>query len=105
MSAKIEKISKKEKSALKALRFLKMIIFAANIQAMKKRTYKTKATHTAEAHEPFVSYGVSRKNKVAHDGAIPDGYMPLDQFGEIFHQKLDANYENIHRNSQQESCV
>ena len=72
---------------------------------MKKRTYKTKTTFTLEANEALAPYGVSRKKSAVHNGTIPDGYMPLDQFGEIFHQKLDANYENIHHYRQQESCV
>ena len=92
-------------SRFRAYHFIKMIIFAANIQAMKKRTYNTQTTFTFEANETLTPYGLSRKKSAVHDGTIPDGYMPLDQFGEIFHQKLDASYENIHRNCQQDSCV
>ena len=51
--------------------------------------------------EPLGTYGIARNPVVLNDSEIPDGYMSLDQFGEIFHQKLDTNYENLQSNRQQ----
>lgn len=62
---------------------------------MKKRTYKTKPQDNMEVHEPTAMYGISHQAPVVEDTLLPDGYMSLEQFGDIFHQKLDACYENI----------
>ena len=32
---------------------------------------------------------------------IPDGYMSLDEFGSIFHRKLDEAYAKLHGDSEQ----
>ena len=67
---------------------------------MKKRTYKTKKRECSEVQEPLAAY-VSLHHPVAPNAsAFPIGYMSLEQFGEIFHQKLDTCYENIHRDRQ-----
>jgi hypothetical protein len=68
---------------------------------MKKGTYKTKQQNCSEVQEPLASYGISRNPVVINDADIPDGYISLEQFGEIFHQKLDASYENLQNNRQQ----
>ena len=31
----------------------------------------------------------------------PEGYMSLDEFGSLFHQKLDEAYAKLHRDSEQ----
>ena len=33
--------------------------------------------------------------------SIPEGYMSLDEFGNLFHQKLDEAYAKLHRDSEQ----
>lgn len=65
---------------------------------MKKGTYKTKKQNHSVVQEPLATYGISHNPVVINDSVIPDGYMSLEQFGEIFHQKLDANYENLQSN-------
>lgn len=74
--------------------------FCRKVQAMKKRTYKTKKQNRSEAQEPLATYGVMQQTPVMNDNILPDGYMSLDRFGEIFHQKLDACYENIQSDCQ-----
>ena len=32
---------------------------------------------------------------------IPEGYMSLDEFGNLFHQKLDEAYAKLHGDSEQ----
>ena len=32
---------------------------------------------------------------------IPEGYMSLDEFGSLFHQKLDEAYAKLHCDSEQ----
>lgn len=71
------------------------------IHVMKKGAYKTKKQNHSVVQEPLATYGISHSPVVINDSVIPDGYMSLEQFGEIFHQKLDANYENIQNNRQQ----
>ncbi len=68
---------------------------------MKKGTCKTKKQSCSKVQEPLGTYGIARNPVVLNDSKIPDGYMSLDQFGEIFHQKLDTNYENLQSNRQQ----
>lgn len=72
---------------------------------MKKGTYKTKKQIQSEVQEPLATYGVSHTPIVGNDSVIPAGYMSLERFGEIFHQKLDANYENLQSNRQQWSGI
>ncbi|MBR4135325.1 MAG: hypothetical protein IKU03_02810 [Bacteroidales bacterium] len=48
-----------------------------------------------EAHEPSAMYGIAHQAPVVEDTLLPEGYMSLDQFGGIFHQKLDACYEMV----------
>ena len=68
---------------------------------MKKVTYKTKKQNRSKVQEPLCTYGIPRNPVVLNDSEIPDGHISLEQFGEIFHQKLDTNYENIQSNRQQ----
>jgi len=54
-----------------------------------------------EVHEPQAMYEISHQTVVVEDTILPDGYMSLDQFGDIFHEKLDTCYENIQGDCQQ----
>lgn len=65
---------------------------------MKKGTYKTKKQNRSEVREPLGTYSASHNPIVINDSVIPDGYLSLERFGEIFHQKLDTNYENLQSN-------
>lgn len=67
---------------------------------MKKRTYKTKTPNSSEVNEPVASYCIPQQTIAMNDKYLPDGYMSLEQFGEIFHQKLNACYENIQSDRQ-----
>ena len=45
---------------------------------------------------------VSHSRKVPRKAnAIPEGYMSLDEFGSIFHRKLDEAYAKLHSDSEQ----
>ena len=70
---------------------------------MKKRNLQNKKQNCSEVQEPLATYGISHNPVVINDAIIPDGYMSLEQFGEIFHQKLDASYENLQ--NKQRSCA
>jgi hypothetical protein len=56
------------------------------------------------AAEPQVAYGESQQIKSIPLGSsqnIPLGYMSLERFGELFHQKLDACYAELQGDSKQ----
>ena len=59
-------------------------------------------TKTAVASEPQVAYGCAKPSTPlpyqSMDG-IPEGYMSLERFGELFHQKLDACYAQLRSDS------
>ena len=44
----------------------------------------------------------TRTRKVSKSARpIPEGYMSLDEFGNIFHRKLDKAYAKLHGDSEQ----
>ena len=50
------------------------------------------------ASEPQLAYGsVTQTNPISFNCSqdVPNGYMSLEQFGEIFHQKLDDCYAHL----------
>lgn len=56
------------------------------------------------AAEPQVAYGSVQPAPPLHFKSyneLPEGYMTLDRFGELFHQKLDACYAELQSNSKQ----
>ena len=63
---------------------------------MTKKQYKEKELKAMVAEEPAVVYNTAQKKttKTENDD-IPLGYMSLERFGDIFHQKLDDCYENL----------
>ena len=88
-----------EKNISQVLSICYFFVFLPHIiHVMKKGTYKTKKQNHSVVQEPLAAYGISHSPVVINDSVIPDGYMSLEQFGEIFHQKLDANYENLQNN-------
>ena len=53
---------------------------------------------SSSASEPQLAYGnVLRTNPMPYNYSqgTPNGYMSLEQFGEIFHQKLDDCYAHL----------
>lgn len=55
------------------------------------------------ASEPQVAFGNTQPVMPLHFGIsdnIPNGYMSLEQFGELFHQKLDACYAHLPSDNQ-----
>lgn len=61
-------------------------------------------TASSMASEPLVAYGETRHTMSMPHGSsidIPAGYMSLERFGELFHQKLDACYAELHGDSKQ----
>ncbi len=54
------------------------------------------------ASEPQMAYGnISQAIPLQYNSPqnIPDGYMSLEQFGELFHQKLDDCYAHLPSNN------
>lgn len=50
------------------------------------------------ASEPQVSYGNTQTVipcQLRSSDKVPKGYMSLEQFGELFHQKLDECYAHL----------
>ena len=62
---------------------------------MKKGTYKTKKLNSSEVNEPVAAYAIPPQSVATNDKYLPEGYMSLEQFGEIFHQKLDDCYAHL----------
>lgn len=60
-----------------------------------KKTYKIKNTDTPEVNEPASVYHAVQQMHLSEEAPIPVGCVTLDQFGEIFHQKLDECYEKL----------
>ena len=59
-------------------------------------------TKISVASEPQVAYGsVQPSMSLPHKAmsSIPKGYMSLERFGELFHQKLDACYAQLRSDS------
>lgn len=69
------------------------------------KTYDTQEDKkTAIASEPAVTYGNLEQAHYFQGSSrqdIPLGYMTLERFGELFHQKLDACYAELQGDSQQ----
>ena len=52
-----------------------------------------------EYDEKTVSMEMPETANLTVGQEIPQGYITLEKFGEIFHQKLDSAYAKIQRNS------
>lgn len=54
------------------------------------------------ASEPQVAYGnATQFVPRSYSDEIPEGFMTLERFGELFHQKLDACYARLQSDSEQ----
>ncbi len=52
------------------------------------------------AAEPVAAYDIVNPSSLTYPISVPDGdeddeYMTLEQFGDLFHQKLDACYASL----------
>lgn len=62
---------------------------------MSKYDNQKKNNESLEAAEPSMPYSPSIPSNSIHFqplSELPDGYMTLEQFGEVFHQRLDCCY-------------
>ena len=65
------------------------------------KPYKITESTAEEVNEPVVAYKTTQQSTQGMANDIPEGYMTLDTFGEIFHRKLDECYANIQSNCKQ----
>ena len=85
-----------------------MSIFQGNLYFCKRKQERNMTTpydsieeNTANmASEPQVAYGIATQFVPRpYPDEIPEGYMTLERFGELFHQKLDACYARLQSDS------
>ena len=50
--------------------------------------------------DSVATYGATEHDAFGNEDRIPEGYVSLERFGEIFHQTLDECYEKLHANRQ-----
>ena len=65
---------------------------------------KQKEIDKNNVSEPEALYGtVQQQNPLnfIKNESIPEGYMTLDELGELFHQKLEACYEKLQNDNKQ----
>ena len=65
---------------------------------MKTYDSQEEKDKTTIAAEPVAAYGVVNQSSLTCPVSNPDGddgYMTLEQFGDLFHQKLDACYASL----------
>lgn len=66
---------------------------------MTKKQYKEKELKAMVAEEPAVLYNALRQPLTkTENNDIPLGYMSLERFGDLFHQKLDDCHEKLSSN-------
>ena len=57
---------------------------------------------TLTTHTTPLKPAVSHKHKTARSAKpVPEGYMSMDEFSNIFHRKLDEAYAKLHGDSEQ----
>ena len=79
-------------------------IFATHIHQEMKPYENNEENKVTMAAEPQVAYGSVQPVPPSHFKSyneLPEDYMTLDRFGELFHQKLDACYAELQSNSKQ----
>lgn len=63
------------------------------------KKYKGKESNIASAEEPAVVYNTAQKKTTkTENNDIPLGYISLERFGDLFHQKLDDCHEKLSSN-------
>lgn len=66
-----------------------------------EKPYETNKSASLEANEPAVAYKTTPQYPEDLSTEIPEGYMSLDSFGDLFHKKLDDCYANLQSNCKQ----
>ena len=64
------------------------------------KPYKQKEEKVKEVSEPKAVYGIAQQSKImpmVNGRDVPEGYMTLEEFGELFHKKLDDCYMMVDR--------
>ena len=59
------------------------------------KPYKQKEEKVKEVSEPEAVYDVAQQSDImqmVNGRDVPEGYMTLEEFGELFHKKLDDLY-------------
>ena len=62
------------------------------------KPYKQKEEKVKEVSEPEAVYGIAQQSdimQIVNGRDVPEGYMTLEEFGELFHKKLDDCYAKL----------
>ena len=62
------------------------------------KPYKQKKEKVKEVSEPEAVYGIAQQSdimQIVNGRDVPEGYMTLEKFGELFHKKLDDCYAKL----------
>ena len=62
------------------------------------KPYKQKEEKVKEVSEPETVYDVAQQSDImqmVNGRDVPEGYMTLEEFGELFHKKLDDCYAKL----------
>ncbi|MBO7528476.1 MAG: hypothetical protein J6T37_01210 [Bacteroidales bacterium] len=82
-----------------------LLSLQSNFKSLDMKPYdKQTENDNNKSSEPEALYGnVHRHSPVnlIKTKSIPEGYMTLDEFGELFHQKLEACYEKLQNDNKQ----
>ncbi len=68
------------------------------LNVVNMKPYKQKKEKVKEVSEPEAVYGIAQQSKImpmVNDRDVPEGYMTLEEFGELFHKKLDDCYAKL----------
>lgn len=62
------------------------------------KPYKQKKEKVKEVSELEAVYGIAQQSDImqmVNGRDVPEGYMTLEEFGELFHKKLDDCYAKL----------
>ena len=65
---------------------------------MKPYKQQEEEENVKEASEPEAVYGIAQQSDIipmVNGRDVPEGYMTLEKFGELFHKKLDDCYAKL----------
>ena len=65
---------------------------------MKTYDSQEEKEEASVAAEPVAAYDIVNPSSLTYPISVPDGddgFMTLEQFGDLFHQKLDACYASL----------
>lgn len=81
-----------------------VFVFLPSKKWMMKEYDTQEEDVTSMSAEAQAVYGETKQKNTMHHRTsqyIPFGYMPLERFGEFFHEKLDACYAELQGDSKQ----